>query len=87
MSRFAILGAYARWRAQTEEEGLSHSGETIDETYGRHHAIDRPGCQIHYWLRGSADAPLVALSHAALVDHTFFAKQMAALVPHFRVLS
>jgi pimeloyl-ACP methyl ester carboxylesterase len=66
---------------------LSHSDEKIDETYGRHHAIERPGCQIHYWLRGSPDAPLVTLSHAALVDHTFFAQQMAALVPHFRVLT
>src|SRR5262249_44111386 len=33
------------------------------------------------------DAPLVTFSHAALVDHTFFAGQMPALVARYRVLT
>jgi len=49
-----------------------------DGTYGRHLTIERPGCRIHYWLTGPPDAPLVTLSHAALVDHTFFAGLMHA---------
>ena len=61
--------------------------EVTDEKYGTHHVIDRPGCHIHYWLAGPANAPLVALTHAALVDHTFFASQVPALVSRFRVLS
>ena len=61
--------------------------EVTYEEYGTHHVIDRPGCHIHYWLAGPANAPLVALSHAALVDHTFFASQVPALVSRFRVMS
>lgn len=45
---------------------------TFDGKYGQELTIDRPGCRIHAWLAGSADAPLITLSHAALVDHTFF---------------
>jgi pimeloyl-ACP methyl ester carboxylesterase len=58
-----------------------------DGTYGRHLTIERPGCRIHYWLTGPPDAPLVTLSHAALVDHTFFAGLMPALAPHYQVLT
>ena len=53
--------------------------EATDETFGRHFTHERPGCQIHYWLAGAPDAPLVALSHAALTDHTFLAGRRAAL--------
>ena len=55
-----------------------------DGTYGRHLTIERPGCRIHYWLTGPPDAPLVTLSHAALVDHTFFAGLVPALAPTTR---
>ena len=57
--------------------------EATGETFGRHFTVERPGCQIHYWLAGAPDAPLVALRHAALTDHSFF----AALVPRYRVLT
>jgi len=53
--------------------------EATGETFGRHFTLERPGCQIHYWLAGAPDAPLVALSHAALTDHTFLAGRRAAL--------
>jgi 3-oxoadipate enol-lactonase len=66
--------------------GLRDDG-LFDGTYGRELTIERPGCTIHAWLAGSADAPLVALSHAALVDHTFFAQQVPALLPRYRVLT
>jgi len=61
--------------------------EATGETFGRHFTLERPGCQIHYWLAGAPDAPLVALSHAALTDHSFFAAQVPALVPRYRVLT
>jgi len=61
--------------------------EATDETFGRHFTHERPGCQIHYWLAGAPDAPLVALSHAALTDHRFSAALTPALVPHYRVLT
>src|SRR5262245_56939571 len=61
--------------------------EATDETFGWHCTVERPGCQIHYWLAGAPDAPLVTLSHAALTDHGFFAAPMPALVPHYRVLT
>ena len=59
----------------------------IDETYGRELTIERPGCTIHAWLAGPADAPLVAMSHAALVDHTFFARLLPPLLPRHRILT
>jgi len=61
--------------------------EATGETFGRHFTVERPACQIHYWLAGAPDAPLVALRHAALTDHSFFAALMPALVPRYRVLT
>jgi len=59
----------------------------IDKTYGHEFTVDRPGCTVHAWLTGAADAPLVALSHAALVEHTFFAELVPALLSRYRVLT
>jgi hypothetical protein len=48
--------------------------------FGEQFTINRPGCLVHYWLAGPSNAPLVTLSHAALTDHTFFARQLPPLV-------
>jgi pimeloyl-ACP methyl ester carboxylesterase len=61
--------------------------EATDETFGRHFTLERPGCQIHYWLAGAPYAPLAALSHAARTDHASFAALMPALVSHYRILT
>jgi len=66
---------------------VSALDEGATETFGRHFTVERSGCLIRYWLAGAPDALLVALSHAALTDHSFFAAQMPALVPHYRVLT
>ena len=55
--------------------------------FGAQSTIDRPGCRIHYWLTGPPGAPLVTLSHAALTDHTFFARQLPPLISRFQVLT
>src|SRR5215470_8315442 len=59
---------------------VSALDEGATETFGRHFTVERSGCLIRYWLAGAPDALLVALSHAALTDHSFFAAQMPALV-------
>jgi len=66
---------------------VSALDEEATEMFGRPFTLERPGCQIHYWLAGAPDAPLVTLSHAALTDHSFFAALMPAPVPHYRVLT
>ena len=66
--------------------GSPGSGD-LDTAYGRHFTLDRPGCQVHCWLAGQDGAPLVTLSHAALVDHTLFVHQLPALTERYRVLT
>lgn len=51
------------------------------------HTLERPGCTIHYWLSGSPDRPLVALTHGATMDHRMFDEQVRALTPDYRVLT
>jgi 3-oxoadipate enol-lactonase len=49
--------------------------------------LTRRGSPIHYWLTGLEDAPLIALSHGAGMDHRMFNAQVKALIPHYRVLT
>ena len=48
--------------------------------------LSRAGCNLHYWLGGPADAPLVALLHGATMDHRMFNAQVEALRHDYRVL-
>jgi pimeloyl-ACP methyl ester carboxylesterase len=41
--------------------------------------FERLGCQIHYWLTGPIDAPLVVFTHGVSMDHTMFTTQVDAL--------
>lgn len=50
------------------------------------HTLYRNGCDLHYWLGGSGDRPLVAFMHGATMDHRMFNAQVEALIPHYRVL-
>lgn len=44
--------------------------------------VRRKGCNLHYWMSGPADGPVVALIHGAALDHTTFDKQVPVLVEH-----
>lgn len=55
--------------------------QAADDTF------EHDGCTIHYWLSGLQAAPLVVLTHGAAMDHHAFEPQVAALMPHFRVLT
>ncbi|MCA9969126.1 MAG: alpha/beta hydrolase [Anaerolineales bacterium] len=50
------------------------------------HVLQRGGCPLHYWTGGTAVRPLVVLLHGATMDHRMFNAQVAALLPHYRVL-
>ncbi len=51
------------------------------------HSLQRPGCQLHYWLGGPEDGSLVAMLHGATMDHQMFDEQVAALINDYRVLA
>ena len=44
------------------------------------------GCNLHYWIDGPSDAPLVVFSHGATVDHTMFDDQLDVITHHYRML-
>lgn len=44
------------------------------------------GCDLHYWLGGKKDAPVVVFNHALGVDHHMFDEQAQALLKSYRVL-
>lgn len=48
--------------------------------------LKREGYQIHYWVGGQENSPLVALMHGATMDHRMFNAQIEALIPEYRVL-
>jgi 3-oxoadipate enol-lactonase len=50
------------------------------------HVLVRDGVELHYWLGGVHDAPLVALTHGASMDHRMFEPQLNMLLPGCRVL-
>jgi pimeloyl-ACP methyl ester carboxylesterase len=49
--------------------------------------LERDGCQLHFWLAGPADRPLVVLIHGMALNHHMFDPQVAALVGEYRVLT
>lgn len=49
--------------------------------------IERAGSRVHYWLSGSADHPLIVLTHGAMLDHGMFDAQLPVLREQFRVLT
>ncbi|WP_440764260.1 alpha/beta fold hydrolase [Natronorubrum sp. DTA7] len=60
-----------------------------DERYwGRPAVLERGGSQIHYWVVGPEDGPLVVCTHGATMDHRLFDPQLEALVDAgYRVLA
>lgn len=50
------------------------------------HILERPNCDIHYWLAGPEERPLVTMLHGAVMDHRMFNAQVQALAADYRVL-
>lgn len=50
------------------------------------HTLYQNGCELHYWLGGAEERPLVAFMHGATMDHRMFNAQVEALIPHYQVL-
>lgn len=54
----------------------------------QHDTLDRSGSRIHYWVCGPEDAPLVAFTHGASMDHRMFSSQVEPVVAAgYRVLT
>jgi pimeloyl-ACP methyl ester carboxylesterase len=49
--------------------------------------FERLGCQIHFWLTGPVDAPLIVFTHGVSMDHTMFSAQINALCHRYRLLT
>jgi len=55
--------------------------------WGEPEIVEREDSQLHYWIDGPADAPLVVCTHGASMDHRMFTPQREALVDAgYRVL-
>lgn len=50
------------------------------------HVLEREGCQLHYWIGGLENRPLVVLMHGATMDHRMFNAQVDAMLTDYRVL-
>ena len=49
--------------------------------------LKRDGFNIHYWLGGKMDAPLVVFTHGATIDHHEWAATLPLVGEHFRMLA
>jgi len=59
-----------------------------DRYWGPPSVLDRSGSRIHYWVTGPEDAPLVAFTHGATMDHRMFDLQRDPVVEAgYRVLA
>ncbi len=50
------------------------------------HSLRRGGCDLHFWLGGPENRPLIVFMHGATMDHRMFNAQVDRLVPDYRVL-
>ncbi|MBC8171693.1 MAG: alpha/beta hydrolase, partial [Anaerolineae bacterium] len=50
------------------------------------HTLERSDCNIHYWLGGLGDAPLLVFLHGATMDHRMFDEQVKAFAGEYRLL-
>ncbi len=54
---------------------------------GELHVLERPGCQLHYWVNGPVHGRPLLLLHAGGLDHHQFDGQLELLTQRFRVLA
>lgn len=58
--------------------------ETVEST---EYVLLHNGCQLHYWMAGPSEAPLVVLTHSEGTDHHSFDAQLHTLASFYRVLT
>src|SRR5215467_1732320 len=58
----------------------------MDTSEDVHNTLSTSDCRVQYWVLGPTNRPLVALTHAAFLDHLQFVPQVHQLAKHFRVL-
>lgn len=50
-------------------------------------SINRSGCDIHYWIGGNSQAPLVVFTHGATIDHREWEPTLPIVGQKFRILT
>lgn len=48
--------------------------------------IERNGCDVHYWISGSLNGPIIFFVHGAAVDHTQFDLQLPCLAENYQII-
>lgn len=68
------------------EKSVMNEQYSEPPTEGEH--LHRSGSEIHYWVAGPDDGPLVACTHGASMDHRMFDPQVPPLIAEgYRVLT
>jgi pimeloyl-ACP methyl ester carboxylesterase len=49
-------------------------------------SIERPGCNVRYWISGNSDKPLIFFAHGACVNHEQFDLQIPLLIDDYLVV-
>ncbi len=75
--------------SSAESVMASPGGATTDsaQPLGEPHVLERPGCQLHYWVNGPVHGRPLLLLHAGGLDHHQFDGQMELLARRFRVFA
>lgn len=55
--------------------------------FATQYTLQRQHCELHYWLTGPEDAPLVVFTHGVGMDHHMFEAQVQALADSYRILT
>ncbi len=50
------------------------------------HVLTRNGCDLHYWLTGHINNPLMVMTHGAWINHQEFEPQLTDFSQHYRLL-
>ncbi len=51
------------------------------------YALERQGCNLHFWLTGKEGKPLLVFTHGATIDHHMFDEQLPVLENDYRILT
>lgn len=62
-------------------------GTTVSAHWTELGTLQQDETELHYWLTGEDDAPLVVFTHGATMDQRMFEEQVEALAEDYRVLT